>query len=179
MAGQQITWQASEYEAVARTAAIFTKTPMLKPAKRLCPGWDAEVFGCSPQEYVGTAQLVWASAIKCAGRFDLALFDTPDGELIARHLNRETVTRVLDAHLATSTAQFRAANEEAAGRAGRDGRLRRFTYNPLRDPSAHRVRHGVGAQCGDSAHRLPVVGCEPLAVAAHAARLRTGAGGSR
>jgi hypothetical protein len=132
MAGQQMTWQAPEYEALARTAAIFTKTPMLKPAKCLRPGWDAEVFGCSLQEYVGTAQLVWASAIKCAGRFDLALFDTPDGELIARHLNRETVTRVLDTHFATSTAQFRAANEEAVGRAGRDGRLRRFTYNPLR-----------------------------------------------
>lgn len=127
-----MTWQALEPQALARTAAIFTQTPLLKPAKYLRPGWDAEVFGCTLQEYVGTAQLVWVSAIKCAGRFDLALFDTPDGQLIARHLSRDTVTRVLDTHFATSTPQFRAANHTAEGRAGRDGDLRRYTYNPLR-----------------------------------------------
>jgi hypothetical protein len=31
MAGQQMTWQASEPQALARTAAIFTQTPLLKP----------------------------------------------------------------------------------------------------------------------------------------------------
>jgi hypothetical protein len=103
------------------------------------------VFGCTLQEYVGTAQLAWASAIKCAGRFDLSLFDTPDGKLIARHLSRDTVTRVLDAHFATTTAQFRAANEAAEGRAGRDERLRRYTYNPLRGP---RCRGGFGRRAG-------------------------------
>jgi hypothetical protein len=59
------------------------------------------------QEYVGTARLVWVSAVKCAGRFDLALFDTPGGQLIDWHLSRDTVANVLDAHCATSTAQFR------------------------------------------------------------------------
>lgn len=124
-------WQALEPRALARTAANFTQTPLLKPAKYLRPGWDAEVFGCTLQEYVGTAQLVWVSAVKCAGRFDLALFDTPDGQLIARHLSQDTVTRVLDTHFATSNTQFRAANRTAEGRAGRDGDLRRYTYNPL------------------------------------------------
>jgi hypothetical protein len=42
----------------------------------LHPGWDTEVFGCTLAEYVGTAQLAWASAITCAGRFDPAVFDT-------------------------------------------------------------------------------------------------------
>ena len=37
MAGQQMTWQASDYEALARTAAIFAQTPLLKPAKCLRP----------------------------------------------------------------------------------------------------------------------------------------------
>ena len=132
MAGQQMTWQASEPPALARTAAVFIQTPLVKPTKCLRPGWDAEVFGCTLQEYIGTAQLIWVSAVKCAGRFDLALFDTPDGQLIARHLNRATVTRVLDAHFATDTAQFRAATKAAEDRIGRDSRLRRYTYNPLR-----------------------------------------------
>ena len=39
MAGQQMTWQASEPQALARNAAISTQTNPLKPAKYLRPGW--------------------------------------------------------------------------------------------------------------------------------------------
>jgi hypothetical protein len=85
--------------------------------------------------------LVWASAIGSAGQFDLALFDTPDGELIAQHVSRDTVVRTLDTHFAISREQFRAENQEAAARAGWDGQLRRFTYNPLR---GHPVLTGFG-----------------------------------
>ena len=78
-------------------------------------------------------QLVWASAFGCAGRFNLALFDTPDGQVIARHVGPDTVTRVLDAHFAISKDRFRAEDNKVAQRAsGLDPRLRRFTYNPLR-----------------------------------------------
>lgn len=72
MVGQQMTWQASEPPALARTAAVFIQTPLVKP-KCLRPGWDAEVFGCTLQEYIGTAQLIWVSAVKCAGRFTWSL----------------------------------------------------------------------------------------------------------
>ncbi len=76
---------------------------------------------------------MWASAFGCAGRFNLALFDTPDGQVIARHVGPDTVTRVLDAHFAISKDRFRAEDNKVAQRAsGLDPRLRRFTYNPLR-----------------------------------------------
>lgn len=42
---------------------------------------------------------------------------TPDGELIARHVGRDTVTRVLDAHFATGIDWFGADDQEAAARA--------------------------------------------------------------
>jgi hypothetical protein len=61
-------------------------------------GWDTELFGCTLREYAGTAQLAWASAITCAGRFDPAVFDTPDGQLIARHVGRDVAIRVLNTH---------------------------------------------------------------------------------
>ena len=107
----------------------------------LLPGWDTELFGCKLREYVGTAQLVWASAVSCAGHFDSAMFDTADGKLIARHVGRDTVTRVLDTHFPTSIEQFRAKNKEAVARVGRDDHLRRFTYNPLR---GHPLLTGFG-----------------------------------
>jgi hypothetical protein len=132
MAGQQMTWQVPEYETIARTAAIFEQTQPLQPMECLRPGWDTELFGCPLREYVGTAQLAWASAISCAGRFDPAVFDTADGKLIARHVSRDTVTRVLDAHFSTSVTGFRADDQEAAARAGRHVRMRRYTSNPLR-----------------------------------------------
>jgi hypothetical protein len=132
MAGQQMTWQVPEYETLARTAAILAQTSPLQPMECLHRGWDAEVFGCSLAEYVGTAQLAWASAITCAGWFDPAVFDTPDGELIARHVGRDVVVRVLDTHFATAIARFRGEDKECTVRAGRDDQLRRFTYNPLR-----------------------------------------------
>jgi hypothetical protein len=141
MAGEQLTWQAPDYETLARTTAIFAHTPALRPMECLLPGWDTDLFGCRLGEYVGTAQLVWASAISCAGRFDPALFETPDGELIARHVGRDTVTRVLDTRFAIGIAQFRGEDQEATARAGRDGGLRRFTFNPLR---GHPVLTGFG-----------------------------------
>jgi hypothetical protein len=141
MAGEQMTWQVREYETLARTAAIFAQTPPLQPMECLLLGWDTELFGCTLREYVGTAQLVWASAVSCAGRFDPAVFDTLDGKLIARHVGRDTVARVPDAHFAVSIEQFRAENRDAAARAGRDDHLRRSTYDPLR---GHPLLTGFG-----------------------------------
>jgi hypothetical protein len=141
MAGQQMTWQVPEYETIARTAAIFEQTRPIQPMEYLRPGWDTQLFGCTLREYVGTAQLAWASAISCRGRFDPAVFDTPDGKLITRHVGRDTVTRVLDTHFATDVARFRADEQEAAARASRDDRLRRFTSNPLR---GHPLLTGFG-----------------------------------
>ncbi|HLI37752.1 MAG TPA: hypothetical protein VKV80_10485 [Streptosporangiaceae bacterium] len=132
MAGEQPTWQTSDYETLARTAAVFAQTPPCRPMECLRPGWDTELLGCTLREYARTTQLVWASAFGCAGHVDLALFDIPDGEVIAREIGQETAIRVLDAHFAISKEQFRAEDQKAAQRAGRDDRLRRFTYNPLR-----------------------------------------------
>lgn len=141
MAGEQMPWQASDGQALARTAAVFTQTPACKPMECLLSGWETELCGCTLREYVGTTQLVWASAVRCAGRFDPALFETPDGELIARQVGRDTVVRVLDTHFATSVEQFRAENQKAESGLGRDLELRRFTFNPLR---AHPDITGLG-----------------------------------
>jgi hypothetical protein len=129
MSGQQLTWQVPEYETTARTAAIFMQTPVPGPLECLQPGWETELFGCTLPEYVGTAQLTWASAAMCQGRFDPAVYDTADGPLIAQHVGRDTAVCVLDNHFATSVEEFRAKDKVAAERADR---LRRFTYNPLR-----------------------------------------------
>jgi len=146
MAGEQLTWQTSDYETLARTAAIFSQTPPVSPMECLLPGWDTELFGCSLRDCVGTAQLVWAGASACAGRFDLALFDAEGGEAIAQEIGQDTVIRVLDAHFAISKEQFRAEDGKVTQRADRDDQLRRFTYNPLRGRPAL-TGFGAGYLC--------------------------------
>lgn len=41
---------------------------------------------------VGAAQLAWASAVTCAGRFGPAVLGTADDALITRHAGSDTVT---------------------------------------------------------------------------------------
>lgn len=138
LGGQQMSWQAPEYVSLARTAALYLHTPF--PARRqprcMTPGWDTEVFGCSLPDYVGTAQLLWASALACAGRFDPAVFDGPDGEPISNIIGRDTVLRTLERHFTTDAAAFKQAEKrsvenlvQVAGATA--SQLRRFTFNPL------------------------------------------------
>lgn len=66
---------------------------------------------------------------------------TPDGELIARHVGRDTVTRVLDAHFATGIDWFGADDQEAAARASHATGTRSSTKpgTPTRGASAARA----------------------------------------
>ena len=132
-AGEQLTWQVSDFQMMARTIALFTQTTSDRPLQCLIPGWDTDVFGFSLRDYIGTAQLVWASAIQCSGFFDPAFFDTHDGELAAQHVARDTALKIIDAHFAGDAAAFREQDKVVAGRSMRaDPQLRRYTYNPLR-----------------------------------------------
>lgn len=132
-AGEQLAWQVSDYQTMARTVALFTQTKSDRQLRYLIPGWDNDVFGYSLREYIGTAQLAWASAIYCSGFFDPNFFDTPDGKVAAQHVARSTVVEILDKHFAGDTAAFRAEEALVARRSRNlDPQLRRYTYNPLR-----------------------------------------------
>ncbi|MDO0916752.1 hypothetical protein QQM39_39860 [Streptomyces sp. DT2A-34] len=138
LGGEQMAWQAPEFVSLARTAALYLHTPF--PARRqprcMVPGRDTELFGCPLPDYVGTAQLLWGCALFNAGRFDPAIFDSPDGEKFNRVVSRETVLRVIERHFATDVASIKTTEkqtlENLAKVAGsKAAQLRRFTYNPL------------------------------------------------
>ncbi|MQY40562.1 hypothetical protein SRB17_85950 [Streptomyces sp. RB17] len=138
LGGEQGAWQAPEFNSLARTAALYLHTPF--PAHRqprcMVPGWDTELFGCPLPDYVGTAQLLWGCALFNVGRFDPAIYDSPDGEKFSRAISRETVLSVIERHFATDVASIKATEKQTveslvrvAG--GKAAQLRRFTYNPL------------------------------------------------
>lgn len=138
LGGEQMAWQAPEFVSLARTAALYLHTPF--PAHRqprcMVPGWDTEVFGCPLPDYVGTTQLLWGWALFNAGRFDPAIFDSPDGEKFNRMVSRDTVLRVIERHFATDVASIKATEKQTMQKlarvaGGAAAQLRRFTYSPL------------------------------------------------
>jgi hypothetical protein len=142
MSGEQLTWQEPDLPTLARTAALLCQTPPTKPLKYITPGWDQAALGYSLADYVGAAQLLWASALSSAGRFDPTALD-PE---LAANLNPATVVDIIDRHFATDTEAFQAEERAQASQTRRDPQLRRFDYNPLRGRPAL-TGYGPGYLC--------------------------------
>ncbi|MFF3547512.1 hypothetical protein ACFYXD_37485 [Streptomyces platensis] len=89
-----------------------------------------ELLGTSLSHYVGIAQLLWASAISCAGRFDPESLKAPGAQRSCAEIPTTTILSVNEKHFVTDAAAFRQVNERA--RMTTDPLLRRYEYNPLR-----------------------------------------------
>ncbi len=128
--GEQMTYQEPVFMELARTAAMLTHTTGTRQARCLHPGWEEELLGTSLSHYVGIAQLLWSSAISCAGRFDPEVLTSPGGERICAEVPAATIIAVIEEHFVTDAGTFRRDNHLA--RLTDDPLLRRFEYNPLR-----------------------------------------------
>lgn len=128
--GEQLTLQESPYQNLARTAAMITQTTATREPRCLRPGWDENLFGTSLSNYVGIAQLLWASALKCGGRFDPAWLETPGMAPVLEVIPAVTFTTVTEAHFVTDATAFKEENK--AARLTSDPLRRRFEFNPLR-----------------------------------------------
>ncbi|GHB14941.1 hypothetical protein GCM10010330_80640 [Streptomyces tendae] len=129
-AGEQMIYQEPVFQELARAAAMLTQTTGTREARCLRPGWEEELLGTSLSHYVGIAQLLWASAITCAGWFDPDSLEAPGAEPICAEIPAATIVSVAEKHFVTDTAAFRKSNEQA--RLTTDPLLRRYEYNPLR-----------------------------------------------
>ncbi|MCX4508173.1 MULTISPECIES: hypothetical protein [Streptomyces] len=129
-AGEQMIYQEPVGRELGRAAAMLTQTTGTREARCLRPGWEEELLGTSLSHYVGIAQLLWASAVHCAGRFDPAFLEAPGAERICAEIPASTILSVAGKHFVTDTAAFRQANEQA--QVTTDRLLRRYEYNPLR-----------------------------------------------
>ncbi|MDW8478532.1 hypothetical protein QBA57_41625 [Streptomyces scabiei] len=128
--GEQMTFQEPVFQELARAAAMLTQTAATREARCLRPGWEEELLGASLSQYVGIAQLLWASAISRAGRFDPDSLREAGAHRICAEIPAATITSVTEQHFVTDAAAFRKANTRACMTT--DPLLRRFEYNPLR-----------------------------------------------
>ncbi|NEE23023.1 hypothetical protein G3M58_93310 [Streptomyces sp. SID7499] len=125
-----MTYQEPVFQELARAAAMLTQTTGTREARCLRPGWEEELLGISLSHYVGIAQLLWASAISCAGQFDPDSLEAPGAEPICAEIPATTILSVAEKHFVTDAAAFRQVNEQA--RMTTDPLLRRYEYSPLR-----------------------------------------------
>ena len=99
------------------------------------PGWESRVFGCSLTEHVGVAQLLWASALLQAGRFDTAFAATPEGQKICSSIALNAIETVVNDHFSMNVQEARAIEEKTMARLATKiqdrAPWRRFAYNPL------------------------------------------------
>lgn len=146
MSGEQLVWQEQPFRDLARSAAMLLYTASAKPLQSLVTGWDEALFGCSLLDYVGIAQLVWATILNAGHKGWFHIDHLPDlnqravaagaepGE--ARFISRATMERVIREHFTASVDELRAEDVRVIGKIrglpDYDPQLRRFEYNPLR-----------------------------------------------
>ncbi|MGA5454576.1 hypothetical protein ACPCVO_49285 [Streptomyces umbrinus] len=133
--GEQVTYQEPVFQDLARTAAMLTQTAGTRQARCLRPGWEEELLGARLSQYVGIAQLLWASALSCDGRCDPNSLTTPGTQRICAEIPAETIVSVTEKHVVTDTAAYRQVNERA--RESKDPLLRRLRVQPA-------ARHAPG-----------------------------------
>jgi hypothetical protein len=132
MGGQQLTFPQSHANDLARTVALLEQTQPVRAPKIATPGWPERLLGCSLREYVGTAILLYTSALKNQGLFDLEWLAQPQFEEITREIPADTLRRVIGDNYAADTDQLKAMQSEAERKTGvPDAQYRRFGFNPL------------------------------------------------
>lgn len=132
IAGEQLSFQQSVLYDLARTAALLELTAPRKAPKIATEGWAEELLGCKLRDYVGTASLLHAGALKNAGRFDLNLLTLPAFDEVVREIPRDVLRAVIEKHFMASRAELAEVHQRSRLRAGAPRReYRRFSFNPL------------------------------------------------
>lgn len=132
LAGEQLTFQQSVLNDLARTAALFEQTTPRKVLRTASPGWPERLLGCRLKEYVGAAILLHTSALKNAGTFDLKWLTQPNFEEVTREVPADVLRLVIEKQYMATREELRAIQQEVEGRTGVPNRdYRRFGFNPL------------------------------------------------
>ena len=132
MGGQQLTFQQSFSNDLSRTAALLEQTSPGRTPEIATADWPERLLGCSLREYVGTAILLYAGALKNQGKFDLEWLTQPHLEEITREIPADTLRRVIEDNYAADRDQIKAMQRAAEQKTGVPGaQYRRFGFNPL------------------------------------------------
>lgn len=135
---EQLSYEQNPFHLIARTAALFHDTKPANALKVILPGWDADLFGGTLSQYVGTGFLIHAAAIKSEGRFSAEWFNKQEFKWITDVLPHVLLAHITDNNFVASTEWFKSKREHNV-----PGPYRRFSFNPL---LAKPVVAGIGRE---------------------------------
>lgn len=153
---EQFPYQALPFWDLARTRALLVDAAEATGQGVITPSMWSELLGCTLEEFVGVAMLLYVGATKNAGRFNPGWLDQANFEPVFRILSRDVIERVTRGSFILSRERYR---EIAGAHQIEDPALRRYSFNPLLVGLGHhgRRRH-VGATGGSDqagTHRGP------------------------
>lgn len=158
----QLTYQQSIYTDLARTAALYEQTETSRRLKVMTGGWQERLLGCTLQEYVAAAFVLYTSALRNAGVFDLDWLTRPDFEEATQEVSAEVLREAIDKHYTATPEQYKEMQSVASGKTGTtDIRYRRFGFNPLLSRPAVK---GYGTQLVIPVPRLIIRQASPLGI---------------
>jgi len=128
ISSEQLVYQQSVMNELARTLAMFEQTPVKKSLNVMTPGWAQKLLGCELGAYVGVAFLLLVAAKKNEGRFSLDWFDRPEFYSEEAPVHFDVIRSVTESNFVTDPPRFKAL-QAAAPEVG--GETRRFGFNPL------------------------------------------------
>ena len=128
----QLGFQQPTLNDLARTVALFELTTPRKTPKVTVAGWAEGLLGCSLQDYVGAAILLYVSALRNSGNFDLDWIDEPMFADITAEIPAHVLRRIITDQYVATVQDLKAMQSEAESLAGvPDEEDRRFSFNPL------------------------------------------------
>jgi len=128
----QLVFQQPVLNDLARTVALFEQTTPKRVPKVATEGWPERLLDCSLQDYVGAAILLYTSALRNSGIFDLGWIEQSMFAEITRDIPAEVLRRVIEDHYVATVQDLKTMQQDADLLAGMpDAEYRRFSFNPL------------------------------------------------
>lgn len=125
---EQFPYQALPFRDLARTRALFVDAAEATDQGVITQRMWSDLLGCTLDEFVGVAMLLYTSATKNCGRFDPRWLDQANFEPVFQILARDVIERVARESFLLSMERFR---EIAGAHQIEDPGLKRYSFNPL------------------------------------------------
>jgi hypothetical protein len=123
---EQLVYQESLLNELARTTAVLAQTTPKRSPKVLNPGWDEDLFGVTLDEFMAAGQLLHMACKPNEGRFNPEWLRLPAFDFMRGRVDVDRLTNVWERNFVIGRDEFAAAN----GRP-RPSLWRRYSFNPL------------------------------------------------
>ena len=109
----QLAYQLDVFRELSRTAALFDQTSTSKNLKTLAGNWPERLLGCSLHNYVGASIVLYTSALRNSGVFDIGWMYQPQFADAAKIIPAEVLQEIIESHYVANICQLKELQDNA------------------------------------------------------------------